>query len=242
MKALEQTQKIAASPFVMQTGPDSYAVLFRYGVAVLFGMNAIDEAGFITKVREFVIEPVETPEVEECQVHIDRDGSDSVEPSFIRFSTLDVYRIQILADVLAKSAILSFYEKQMARTFDAIEPIANELQSRGPSGLRSRALLRHIGTTLSIQRRMVGQVEVGEKPEVLWERPHLERLFAKMEDEFEITERNSALRSKLELVYKTAETLLGLLQERRTLHVEWYIVILIVFEILLSLSEKIFGL
>ena len=42
---------------------------------------------------------------------------------------------------------------------------------------------------------------------------------------------------KLEVIGDTAETLLGLLQDRHSLRVEWYIVLLIVVEILLTLYE-----
>jgi hypothetical protein len=48
------------------------------------------------------------------------------------------------------------------------------------------------------------------------------------------------LNRKLELVSRTVETALGLLQARRSHRVEWYIVILIVFEILLTLYQLIF--
>ena len=240
MKALEQTRRVATSPFVMEAGADGYAVLFRYGVVVLLGLNAIEETAFINGLQDFIINPYETPAVEDCTVTIDKTATEGPEPDFIHLHNMEVDKVQLLADVMAKNVVLSHYETHMANTFDAIEPIATELQTGGPSGKRARELLRHIGTTLSIQRKMVGQVEIEEKPEVLWERPDLERLFAKLEDEFEIIERNSALKQKLDLVYKTSETLLGLLQEKRTLHVEWYIVILIVIEILITLAEKIF--
>ena len=59
----------------------------------------------------------------------------------------------------------------------------------------------------------------------------------RLEDEFELGERHKALERKLELVSRTAETLLDLLQNKRTLRVEWYIVILIVVEILLTFYE-----
>lgn len=49
----------------------------------------------------------------------------------------------------------------------------------------------------------------------------------------------SALSRKLEVVAETAHTQLELLYNRRTLRVEWYIVILIVFEIVLTLVEKL---
>jgi len=86
----------------------------------------------------------------------------------------------------------------------------------------------------------VGRVEVAEKPDLLWERPELERLYLRLQDEFEIKERHAALERKLELISRTAHTVLELLQNRRNLRVEWYIVILIVFEIILSLYEMFF--
>jgi uncharacterized Rmd1/YagE family protein len=76
-----------------------------------------------------------------------------------------------------------------------------------------------------------------EPPELLWERPELERLHARMRDEFELRERHRALTSKLELVSRTAETVLELIQNKRTLRVEWYIVVLILVEILLGLYQ-----
>ena len=52
-----------------------------------------------------------------------------------------------------------------------------------------------------------------------------------------ILERFTALNRKLELVSRTVETALGILQHRRSLRVEWYIVLLIVFEIGLTLYQ-----
>jgi uncharacterized Rmd1/YagE family protein len=87
---------------------------------------------------------------------------------------------------------------------------------------------------------MVGRVQVDEKPELIWDRPDLERLFVRLEDEYEISERYAALNQKLELISRTAETVLELLQHRRSMRVEWYIVILIVLEILLTLWQMFF--
>jgi uncharacterized Rmd1/YagE family protein len=75
---------------------------------------------------------------------------------------------------------------------------------------------------------------------VLWENPELDRLWKRLESEYEIGERQIALERKLEMLSGTAETLLGMLQDRRTLRVEWYIVILIVVEIFLTLYELFF--
>ncbi len=138
---------------------------------------------------------------------------------------------------MGKSVLLADQEKQVARAFDRIEPLGEELQRNGRGARSARQLVRHIGETLQIQHRMVGRAEVGDKPEGIWERPDLERLFLNLESEFEIRERQVALERKLTLINDTAGTLLDLLQSKRSLRVEWYITILIVVEIALTLYE-----
>ncbi|WP_342239006.1 hypothetical protein [Inquilinus sp. OTU3971] len=74
-----------------------------------------------------------------------------------------------------------------------------------------------------------------EKPEPLWEFPELERLHARLEAEYELRDRARALDAKLDLLSRSCETLIGLVQARRSLRVEWYVVFLIVAELCLSI-------
>ena len=128
----------------------------------------------------------------------------------------------------------------LARVFDRLAPLADRLQRYGRGAGDAGTLVRHIGEALAIQQDMVGRGEIGDKPEVIWERPDLERLFLNLEAEYEIRERQLALERKLTLINDTAGTLLDLLQSKRSLRVEWYIVILIVVEIALTLYELFF--
>ena len=98
-----------------------------------------------------------------------------------------------------------------------------------------RELLRHIGDVLATQHNMVGRVETGEKPELLWDHPELERLYARLAEEYELRERDRALDRKFDVISRTAETLLSVLQNRTALRVEWYILALIVAELILSI-------
>jgi uncharacterized Rmd1/YagE family protein len=244
MKALQQSQRFAVSPFVMKAGSNGYAALFRYGVAVLFGMNPVEEAAFLKNLEEFIIEPFARNDMEEGLVKIDPANPDpeGIEGDLVRLKRWDMDRIALLADIFAKNVVLSHYETQMAETFDRLEPVAEKMQrGRAPNGKQARSLISHIGLTLSIQRKMVGHVEVDDKPDLLWDRPELDRLYVRLENEYELTERHDALKHKLDLVYKTAETILGMRQEKRTLHVEYYIVALIVMEIVIELVDKFFG-
>jgi len=82
---------------------------------------------------------------------------------------------------------------------------------------------------------MTGRIEIDDKPELLWERPDFERIYARLEDEFELKERDKALERKLALISTTAETLLNLVDNRRAHRLEWYIIGLIVFETIIAL-------
>jgi uncharacterized Rmd1/YagE family protein len=115
--------------------------------------------------------------------------------------------------------------------------VARDLQQTGFSGRRSRELLRHIGRSLLSELRIVGRVEVADKPELTWDNPDLERLYARLADEFELRERYAVLERKLELTARTAQTVLDLLRHRHNIRLEWYIVLLIIAEIFLTLYE-----
>jgi uncharacterized Rmd1/YagE family protein len=237
LRAFEQTGRLDAVPLTVTAGGDGCAVLFRYGVVVLFGLKAVEEARFLTDVAPFVSGPFPQPEVEEVDLLTGQEGPEGALHPHIQLRSLSLERLQLVADVLAKSVVLAHYEASIADAFDRIEPLAEELQQGGRGAKKGRELLRHIGDTMAIQGKMVGRVEVHEKPELLWERPEFERLYLRLEDEYELAERQQALERKLELIARTAETMLGLLQNKRSLRVEWYIVLLIVLEVLLTLYE-----
>ena len=151
-----------------------------------------------------------------------------------------VERLQVVADIVSKSALLSLYEKRVAGEFDRIEPLAAELDRSGRIPGKTKQLLKYIGSMLLVEQRMVGRAEITEKPEVLWDNPALEGLFVKLEDEFEIRERHAAIERKLRLISNTANTVLELLSSKHSLRVEWYILLLIMFEILLTLYQLFF--
>jgi len=237
LRALKDTERLAGNPLMVPVAGQGSAVLFRYGAVVLFDVAPLDEAAFLKSLLPFVEDPLEEPQTEVLHLLVDPQGAERVDQGRLVITDTCYERLQIVADILAKSVVLAHYEDRIAQTFDRVEPLAAELERSGRGRTHGRELTRQIGSTLLSLHRMVGRVEVGEKPETLWEHPDLERLYLRLEGEYEVRERQVALERKLEVIAQTVETLLDLLQARRSLRVEWYIVILIVVEILLTLYE-----
>jgi uncharacterized Rmd1/YagE family protein len=242
LKSVGAGPRLASNPLLIEAGERGCAALFRYGVAVLFNLTALEEASFLRLLEPFTAQPTDNPESDELDILVDPDSAEGLGPNqTLVLHGLGVERLQCVADILSKSVILQHYEKRVADAFDRIEPIAASLERHGRSRHRSRVLLRHIGSILLIQHRMVGRVEVTEKPELLWEQPEVERLWLRLEEEYELDERHRALERKLELINRTVETVVDLLHTNRSLRLEWYIVILIVIEVFLMLYELALG-
>lgn len=240
LRAWKGGEPLASHPLTVAVPGGGAAVLFRYGVVVFFDATAPEETAFLEQIAPLVGSPNAAPETEEVEIRIDPRAREGMQGERIVLVSDEVERLQIVADILSKSVVLALHEARIAGNFDRIEPLAMELERHGRIAGEARELVRHIGTMLLSEQAMVGRVAVADKPELLWERPALEGLFIRLEDEFELKERHEALGRKLNLIAHTAQTLVQLQQDRRSLRLELYIVILIVVEILLTLYELFF--
>jgi uncharacterized Rmd1/YagE family protein len=236
VRPLLQAPLLSGAPLTVEVA-GGIAVIFRFGVVVFVDVAPIEQAGFVNSLRELIAKPVEHGEFETLEFVVAPGSTELLREGVLQLDTDDLPTLQVVADVLAKSVTLDHHERLIASTFDRVEPLAEQLSGGSHRVRHARGLVAQIGEMLLVQHRVVGRAEIGEKPDMLWEHPDRERLFLRLEHEFEIRERRSALNRKLNLISNTAETLLDLVQAQRSLRVEWYIVILIVVEIALTLYE-----
>jgi len=229
--------RLGPGELLVRVGTSGCAFLFRYGCTVLFGASHEEQKAFLDWLVEFVQEPFSSRETETAEFRIGETGVERTGEGEVITLDRSPDSLEIVADVLAKSVVLAHYESSIAQAFDRAEPLAVELERRGRVGRRHGALIRDIASAVLVQQRMVGRIEVTEKPDLLWDRPNLERLHARLVDEYELKERAIALERKLDVVSKTAQLFLNLLYDRRSLRVEWYIVALIIVEIFLTLFD-----
>jgi uncharacterized Rmd1/YagE family protein len=238
VRALERGETIALTPLTVQAGERGHAVLFRYGVVVLINLSPLEEAAFLKTLVPFVTSPFDIPESESVTMALGADQGERIDSQgTLRLQEMSLERLQVVAHVLAKSTVLAHYEERVAAIFDRIEHLAEQLQHRAGLRASGRDLLRQIGDVLLAQTQTVGRVEVTEKPEITWDHPDLDRLYERLSLEYELRDRDRALTRKLELVSHTVQTSLDLLQNRQSLRVEWYIVVLILVEIALLVYD-----
>ncbi|HKH81421.1 MAG TPA: RMD1 family protein [Methylovirgula sp.] len=235
---LERDDMIATAPLALRLGPAKFVALYRFGVAVFIGLTPVEEENFLEQIAGRIAGKRDRKNDETAVLEILPGYEDRVPPGGpIQMPDLSAARFLVVADVLAKTVSLARDEGALSGVFDVIEPFAGELARTGRAPWNRRKMLRLIGQALLAQHRISGRVAVEEKPDVLWDHPNLERLYARLEDEYELRERARALTQKLGVIVETGQTLTDILDVDRSTRLEAMIVILILAEILITLTQ-----
>lgn len=240
----EALQTISKQPLAFKAGGNGLAVVFRYGVVVFVGLTQAEENDVLKRLKGRINSPLKVREREEetAQVEISTEREDQIPaggPIYVRDLALE--RLLLVAYALADSVVLARDEKEVARVFDVIEPFAQKLAIGGKTPGGRRTILKLIGEALLVQHRVSGRVAVAEDPDVLWDRPDLSRLYSRLKDEYELKERVESLNRKLSVVSDTARALTDMSDTERSLRLEWLIVGLIAFEIVITIAQIVAG-
>lgn len=239
VKGLEREDTISTHPMAFQTASGGMAMLFKSGAAVFFSMTPVEEETLIRGLTARIRVAVDPREIETARIAVCPNEEDTVTAlGEINVKSADPTRLLLVGEAMAVSVALAYDERRIATAFERIEPVAASLITRRlPPGPPS-ALLQQIGEALMIQQRLAGRVDLDEKPDVLWDHPQLERFWAKLVDEYDLPARARAIERKLVVIRETADTITDLLSTRTSHRLEWYIIALILIEIVLGLYDR----
>jgi len=228
---------LSSTPLAARIGSSGLAVVFRYGVVVFLGLSVEEEKQFLERLSTRVFGRITPYEEEWAKVQVAKEAEDIHAGGPILVREMSLERLLLVADALAKSVVLARDEREVANVLDTIEPFARELAASGQTSRSRTALLKLLGNSLLVQHHVSGRVAVSEKPDVLWDRPDLERLYARLEDEYELSERFETLNQKITVISDTATTLADIIDTKRSLRLELIVVFLIAFEIVITFYE-----
>ncbi len=237
LRALDDPKPLTTLPFTLAGANGGYTVLFRYGTVVFLDIPKAEQDALIEKLRNFIIQPYASPNSDEATIQIDPSASEGVQQDTIFINNGSLEALQVIAEILAKSLMLEYYESFVEQSVDATLKIIRNIKTKGYKALRSREVFPQFSNSMLSMHEMAGYVGLNEKAELLWDHPEYEKLYSKLEDEYEIRERYMTLDKKVDLIFRSSDTLMDLLEAKRSLRVEWYIVILIIVEIVLIVAD-----
>jgi uncharacterized Rmd1/YagE family protein len=110
-----------------------------------------------------------------------------------------------------------------------------QLLEQGKLAIPDRKLARLASSILNFKYKSIAHIMVLDKPDITWDNEDLDRLYGRMANLFELSQRYHEIRTKSETLMDITEVFTGLSHARRSARLEWIIIILIAVEIVLYL-------
>jgi len=146
------------------------------------------------------------------------------------------YYLDIISLVLAKSTSLRKIEIDIDKVLDSIENIINSLYS-GKFNMSDEQLAKTSANVLRFKYNTLSYLMLLDKPKAAWENEDIEQFFMELISFFEIKERYEKIVHKTELLRDITDVFASLSHERRGTKLEVMVIILILFELVISLIE-----
>jgi uncharacterized Rmd1/YagE family protein len=171
---------------------------------------------------------------EEFTVREEEGASIDMDAGVLVVDRLTPARAGIVALTVAQSAAMEYYERIVDRLFDRMQQFAARMEKRGTVPMRTRPLHRFIAEAIGTRGEVLSILHLLDKPDEVWDDPAMDLIYADLRAEFDLLDRYGALESKLRAVQEGLELVLDVARDRRLVLLETAIVLLIVFEIVLS--------
>jgi uncharacterized Rmd1/YagE family protein len=240
LRGLERDDSFSKSPLAFPAGANGTAILFKSGTAVFINMSPVEEEDLIDTLGPRITDALSERETESAKLVVKPEEDELIGATgAIQLKSADNNRLLLVGQALAMSTALAWDEKRISKSFERTSSIAAELQEGKLPQAHRAQLLKQIGEAMSVQQRLASRVDLDDKPDVLWDHPELERFWAKLVEEYDLPQRGRALSRKLEVIHQTAGTITDLISTRTGHRLEWYIIVLILFEIVLGLYDRL---
>lgn len=145
--------------------------------------------------------------------------------------------LSIVAIVVSQSVGLEKFEQLLDENMPKSRKMLND-----PSGFaifKRKKLLKYAAFLANIRQDMVIDLLLLDKPNITWDDEVAESLYNKLSDLFDLKERLTQTEYKLSLIRDNISFLMDAMNHQNSEFLEWIIIVLITFEILMSLYHAV---
>ncbi|TYP98882.1 YagE family uncharacterized protein [Tenacibaculum adriaticum] len=215
---------------------NSYLYLKDYGSLVFINC----EQDFINTVLGNLINEkkiIKNLPSEEYEIVFD----DKIEVDFerIQITELNDNVAHIIMLNLSQSVALMNYVNKTSDLHDKTLVYSKQLERTGSFKLSKVQMRKFIGKTMNLKNNIAENLFVFDSPDLAWNNKDLSTLDYKLKDELDVVKRHQGIENSLNVIKENLDLFNDILQHRYSSMLEWIIIILILFEIVQVIIEKI---
>lgn len=215
--------------------------IFNYGVLVYWQLNAEDRKHFLDKIKPYAINPV-TRLVEDLFTFEHSPGKQAVKNDHITLADHEIITKLALSHGIAQSIKLAQFEYAVQDAIEDTAYIPQRIASTGKTRLSRKDLAKLRGHLYLTKSDIMLNYDLLDTPEFFWDYPELDHCYQMMADYLEREQRMEVLSKKLETIHELLEMMADEQKHKHSSLLEWIIIWLIAFEIVVFLVYDIFKL
>ena len=176
---------------------------------------------------------------ESFSVVVTKEKRPGVEFNRIILDELTDERAEVIAGTLAQSTTMEYYEALVEESWSRVDENIERIEKRGKLSAWPYKFNKQVGASLALRNRVVRVLHLLDRPDLIWDDSLMDSLYPDLRAMFDLQERFQALEYKLQLIQESWELLVDTSRDQRLYWLEAAIVLLIVFEIVITLFEKL---
>lgn len=217
------------------------AVLFDFGALVTIGLPSGERERLVRAINSRLAPEPHPPLTEDFLLEFRPGARLEVQFDRVILPEVTLGALKVISLLLAQSVAMDYYEEDVQEILSRSEVITRSLQVAGRLPGRVGDLVKFIGSCIATKNGVIATLALFDKPDAAWEVQSLDRLYSSLRLELELDDRFRALEAKLRMIQENLVLLVDLSQHRSTWRLEVTVVLLILFEVLLTLWQMFRG-
>ncbi|KAI9209875.1 uncharacterized protein BJ171DRAFT_418314 [Polychytrium aggregatum] len=241
-RAIPQT--LPRSKLAKRIAPVGECFFFDYGVVVFWGLTEKEEKRLLQELSPFEEDKLVDQEVETEEFHFHYNPSHlpRIYNDIITLRSPSTMVKLTISHAIAQSAKMALFEELIENTIEGTKMIPQIMAETGKIHMSRKAINQKIGQ-LFVMRINVNLVSnVLDTPEIFWSEPALEPLYIAIRGYLEISQRVDLLNQRVAVISDLLDMLKEHLNSFHGEQLEWIVITLIAFEIIIGLVTISFDL
>jgi uncharacterized Rmd1/YagE family protein len=220
--------------------PTQAVLVFSFGSVVFIDHDQLGEIkSFFDYLRTF--EPsvhvrYDAKYVDDYSLHVGDTKDIELTDESIVVPSYEEFYPEIISTALAKSVAFEKIEEELGKITDKLETIVDRLE-KGKLRIGNKELARTTAKIVRHEYNTLAYIMILDKPDITWTNGAANECYDRLIQFFELNDRYKIMKSKTDTLYRIMEGFSTISHSIRGLFVEWIIVFLIVFEVLLTLLQ-----
>ena len=165
-------------------------------------------------------------------------------PLEVNFNTIQIPEMttdtaHIIMLNLGQSVGLDNYFEKTAYLLEDVTKFSKQLEEKGNIYLGRKRMRQFIGKTMNLKNRIAENLFIFDTSTLAWSNEHLSKLDNELRKELDIINRHHGLQHNLNVVKENLDLFQSILQHKYSSLLEWIIILLILFEVLQLIIEKL---